>query len=90
LGEENILTMLAIIQLKNSLFHHLFFKILKTMIHTMFIYFCKNNFATCLVWNMISHIEGTIYLQMFENKVLREVFESERNEVSMQFSILHN
>jgi len=43
-----------------------------------------------LAWNLVADIEGRSRLRVFENRVLRKIFGSKRDEVTREWRILHN
>ena len=74
--------MLATICLKSFVFQ---FAIQK------FKYYCilNYNFACCFVW-LVADIEGERRLKVFQNRVLRRIFEPKRDEVTVKWKKLHN
>jgi PAS domain-containing protein len=50
------------------------------------------NFTSCFVWvwNLVADIEGERRLRVFENRVLRRIFGSKRDELTGEWRELHN
>jgi hypothetical protein len=42
------------------------------------------------VWNLVAHVEGECGLRALENRVLRRIFGSRRDEVTGEWGKLHN